>query len=233
MDSTAMLSCTFGWRRLLAAGCLGLALYMAPAVASAQPAAAAPPTGYSQGYPPAPAPYYPPPCPNCAPGTPPPGYYPLYYPNQPNPQPMVKAENTLFVELLGNGLFWSVNYERYLSESVTARVGVGYYSVGVSGSGGSASASVTTFPLLVNYILGKSSNKFEVGAGVVLLHASASASVPGSSDGESGSVLMGTATAGYRYAPYDGGFVFRAGISPIFGHGFFLPWPGISFGYGF
>jgi len=86
---------------------------------------------------------------------------------------------------------------------------------------------------MVDYLLGKAPHKFEMGLGGVLFYASADASMVGSSDKHSGSLLMGTATAGYRYSPYDGGFVFRAGVTPLFGHGFFLPWLGVSFGFGF
>jgi hypothetical protein len=46
--------------------------------------------------------------------------------------------------------------------------------------------------------------------------------------------VLGTLNFGYRYQPVDGGFSFRAGVSPIITSDQFLPyWPYLSFGYSF
>jgi hypothetical protein len=48
------------------------------------------------------------------------------------------------------------------------------------------------------------------------------------------STTFGHLSLGYRYQPAQGGFLFRAAVTPIFGKGFFVPYyAGISFGYKF
>jgi len=121
-----------------------------------------------------------------------------------------------------------------LSEHFSIRAGIGYF--GLSASSGSTSASVgfTMIPIVANYLAGARAHKFELGLGVVPVIVSGSASddgigkVSGSATG-----VIGTGVIGYRFAPLEGGFNFRVGLTPVFGSWGFLPWPGISFGYGF
>ena len=73
----------------------------------------------------------------------------------------------------------------------------------------------------------------ELGAGGVLVYATGKASFGGSSSTSSGVGALGTAIVGYRYQPSDGGFTLRAGFSPLFGSGGFLPLPYLSLGGAF
>ena len=57
------------------------------------------------------------------------------------------------------------------------------------------------------------------------------ASVLGLSDHGGGLAFSGI--VGYRYQAPDGGFVFRIDFTPIVAFGTFLPFGGISAGYGF
>ncbi|HEX8792577.1 MAG TPA: hypothetical protein VF765_16630 [Polyangiaceae bacterium] len=144
------------------------------------------------------------------------------------------ANNALYVELLGPGLLYSLNYDRAIGP-IGARIGIEYWSLSASNANGS-SASVTwlNVPITVSYLgIGSLKHMFEVGAGVDISYFGGSASILGASGGSaSGSAVTawGTVILGYRYQPPDGGFFLRAGIDPLIGSGFFLPWPYVGLG---
>ncbi len=79
--------------------------------------------------------------------------------------------NSIYAELLGNGMFGSVNYERQLTNKpiLMARVGVGFWSdLGIMGS----SDSGYTIPVSLNYLLDlKKNNYLEIGIGLTLVDA--------------------------------------------------------------
>lgn len=138
----------------------------------------------------------------------------------------VQAQSMYF-ELGGPGLA-SINFDTRFAKSddgFGGRVGVGGFSVGTSGD----RVGVVFIPIGVNYLLGRDGkNYFELGGGITPVIASNS-----SSDGDFTSTF-GHVSFGYRMQPADGGFTFRAFISPIFGKGYFIPYyGGVSFGYKF
>jgi len=146
-----------------------------------------------------------------------------------------KAKNLVYLELLGNGGLYSINYERMLSNDLSARLGFSYFSISAStsssdGQQSSAKASIVTAPALFNYMVGGKNHKFEMGAGATLIYVSASASGGAASASGEGIGVAGTGVAGYRYSPADGGFVFRVGYTPLVGKGGFQSWGGMSFG---
>ena len=145
------------------------------------------------------------------------------------------ANNVLFVELAGNAAIYSVNYERFFTDDIAARIGFGYISLTATSGSESASASLLLVPLMASYMgIGSADHKLELGAGPLFVHASAKASGIGSSASSgSGFGIGGTASFGYRYVPHDGGFNFKIAFKPIFGAGGFLPWGGIGLGYVF
>jgi len=136
----------------------------------------------------------------------------------------------VFVEVLGNGLLYSVNYDTRFSQrfdGIGGRAGIGYLAID--------GVSLTTMPFMLNYLFGKDRHFFEVGVGTTLLVASAGNGGFGPvGDRERGSAFIGTMSLGYRLEPTDGGFMFRAGLTPIFDSSSFWPlWPQVSFGYAF
>lgn len=141
------------------------------------------------------------------------------------------SNHGVFVEFLGNGLFYSVNYDTRFSKKVDGlggKVGFGY--IGVDGD------HYSTFPFLANYLKGKEGHYFEMGVGANFLVADIK---NGGGVGESPEIAKwegwsGSMSLGYRYQPVDGGFLFRAGITPMFKKDEFRPfWPQISVGYAF
>lgn len=130
-------------------------------------------------------------------------------------QPEGKGRTAAYVELLGNGVFYSLNVD-YRSNSTNCGVRAGIGSL----------RDALTAPAMF-YCLYGTKHSLELGAGVGIYDF----------DGvwvDGG--LWGTATIGYRYQPAEG-FLFRIGFTPIVRPGGegrqFLPWGGLSFGVTF
>lgn len=132
------------------------------------------------------------------------------------------ARNAVYVEALGPGGWYSVNYERRVTRDISLRGGF------------TALDGYVGFPLMVNALLGQNGDYFEIGIGVVPGYTTIPL-LPSSSFIKSGKGFMyGAATLGYRYQPYNGGFLFRIGFTPIFApHNTFIFWGGMSIGYAF
>ncbi len=159
------------------------------------------------------------------------------------------APNSVFLEGMGSGLFYSINYERRVIDDLGVRAGLSYLSVSATASNGSttasASSSYLTIPLTVSYlgVRGRKSG-LEVGGGLTLAYSSGSASTGVSSASGSGMAPIGTFMVGYRLHPVDhAGFQFRVGLMALAAKGLsfdpdpnkvgVLPWFYMSFGAGF
>lgn len=129
-----------------------------------------------------------------------------------------EAKNVWYLEVAGNGGIVSVNYERFLTQNVSLRIGIG-----------TAILILGTAPVMVNFCVGKD-HRVELGMGITVGTGIADFDSGGYKD-ESG--VVGTATVGYRYQPVNGGGVFRIGVTPFFAGGEFQLWGGISFGNAF
>lgn len=150
------------------------------------------------------------------------------------------SAKSVYFELGGAGLA-SVNYDMRFkprNDGLGFRAGVGGFTVEEVFYGGSDRTTVITFPLEVNYLLGKDNRHFfEIGAGATLISLRRKETYPDyyyyDSD-EKFTETFGHLYFGYRLQPANGGFLFRAGMTPIFGNGFFIPYfAGVSFGYKF
>jgi hypothetical protein len=137
------------------------------------------------------------------------------------------AKNAFYVELGGNGIFYSVNFDRLLTPRVAARAGLMFMRAEDEVSN---SVEVAVAPVVVSYLFGEGSSHFEAGLGVGLATASID-DVDFGGDSDRG--VYGTGVLGYRYQPKTGGVVFRAGLTPLFTTNDFTPWIGLSFGYAF
>ena len=150
-------------------------------------------------------------------------------------QAMRSANSAIYLELGGNGLLYSANYERFMTPNVSLRGGLSYVSV--EGTSGTASASVSllTFPLMVNYFVGGGSAKLELGAGMTLTKFSGSSSTGFGDEIEEGAfVPIGAGTVAFRLSPPGGGFNFKIGWTPFFHPDIGLfNWGGLALGAGF
>lgn len=158
------------------------------------------------------------------------------------------ATQSVYVELGGAGLPYSINYDfRFDKTRIDTwgmRIGAGGWALT---HGENSSTSVLTIPVQVTKLFGKDKHYFEVGGGATYVRYRdtyqdwygtnrpvtqqewdfilPTGNTP---------ALMGTLNLGYRRIPTDGGFMFRANLNPVFNHNGFWPlWFGVGFGYAF
>jgi hypothetical protein len=155
------------------------------------------------------------------------------------------AENAIYLEGLGPGLIYSINYDRSFGD-FAGRIGFGYLSFSVSESDSSgmsqstSSAAFFAIPISVSYLgIGSKRNMLELGLGATIWHIGAGGSTidakSSSSASDSATLVLPLGIVGYRYQPPAGGFVFRAGLSPLFAGSTIpvLPWPYLALGGAF
>lgn len=144
------------------------------------------------------------------------------------------ARNSVFLELGGNGLLYTFNYDRLFSKHVSGRVGAMVVSGTSEGNfeGDHFAGTGVLLPVTVNYLIGSGTSRLELGAGPLI----------GGGDfvtrnGRTyGLGFRGiTSTIAYRRQPTDGGFNFRIGLTPFYARNTSLTqlWGGLSFGYTF
>jgi hypothetical protein len=151
-----------------------------------------------------------------------------------------RPDNALSLELLGNGLLYSVNYERFVAMggdgTLGIRVGASFITYGISSSAGAGNLVLATAPVVVSYYWGASAHKLQLGLGASALYVSAATDSTGQkfSSSEEGLGIAATAVVGYRYLPARRGVTFGIGFTPLLraGRGF-LPWGGASVGFAF
>jgi hypothetical protein len=136
----------------------------------------------------------------------------------------------VYMELFGNGLGYSFNYDQRFDkrfDGLGFKGGISYFAFNGS--------SVAAFPFGLNYLLGKDGKYFEMGLGATYLRfADSSNTFSVGNERTIGDGLAGNMIFGYRREPEEGGFLFRASMTPLFGQGTFFPfWFGISLGYAF
>jgi hypothetical protein len=150
------------------------------------------------------------------------------------------APNALSFEALGNGLVYSLSYERFLGDwdawPIGFRAGASFFTYKISDAAGSGNLTLATLPLLASYYVGPARHKLQLGLGATLLYVSASSDAAGVKyeGSDTGLGIAATGVVGYRYLPPGGGFVFGAGFTPLLrASKGFLPWGGLSVGYSF
>lgn len=136
-----------------------------------------------------------------------------------------RSAGSIYLEIGGNALIYSINYDRLLSNNFGLRAGAMAFAL----SDGSGSAAAVATPVLANYFIGDGNGRFELGAGIVF----ASGGIGGGDVGFAGSGVGVTSTIGYRLQPVSGGFLFRIGFTPIYFSRKFIPMGGLSLGYTF
>lgn len=134
--------------------------------------------------------------------------------------------NSAYLELLGNGGLYSVNYERFLNEDLYG-IRAGFSTISSSENGDTT--SVYTAPIMFVKLFGKDSNYLEVGFGRTFV----SASVHNDSLNLKGDGGIWTGCFGYRYQSEAQGALFKIGLTPFIAEGNFIPSIGLGFGYTF
>ena len=143
--------------------------------------------------------------------------------------------NTVFLELGGNSLLWSINYDRMITEKISVRVGYGSIPIESTDEDEFDAVTITVapVPIVANYLLGSGNHKLEIGAGILYIMVDGEVDFGGASVSGSGSVTATTGVLGYRYHRATGGFSFRISFTPIMLVGEMIPMGGLSLGYSF
>ena len=137
-----------------------------------------------------------------------------------------RPPQAVYFQLGGPALLLSANYDRRFGKRVNGAgfaAGIGYF-----GGGGDA---LFTFPVSLNYLIGRKSDFIELAGGATF--ASASSNDFFSDSRTTSSSMIYHLSAGYRHQPSTGGFFFRGGISPLFAEGDYVTWFYLGFGYNF
>ncbi len=121
-------------------------------------------------------------------------------------------DNAVYVELLGNGGLYSVNYERKLIPALRVRLGAGGWTTDSFWS--DAETRIRTFPMMLHLVPGGGAHRLEAGIGLLPGHRGRERDV-----GQSGGFVSLIGMVGYRYEPPQRRFVFRAGFTPFYGFG--------------
>jgi hypothetical protein len=148
------------------------------------------------------------------------------------------CRNSIYVELLGHGGLYSVNYDYRIGDKISLRAGISIWSMSMDMILFQLNdVKFRSFPLMVNYLIGERSHRFELGVGVMPTYISTGPGtffyIMNTSPSGHETILPVIATVGYRYQSEKGGPVFRAGATPLLSSGGAAVSFGISIGYGF
>ena len=151
----------------------------------------------------------------------------------------VPGRTAFYAELGGPGILFSANIDSRFKPSTFGwgfRAGLGFVTADetIDGSNGYEykARSVITVPAQINYIFGKATSvhTFEVGAG--LTYVGKKLDILDYYDNNK-SNIFGTASFMYRRQPKDGGFIWRAGFTPLIAKGYIQPFGAVAVGYSF
>jgi hypothetical protein len=157
-------------------------------------------------------------------------------PTPPPPDTETQAANVIFAEALGNGLLYSVNYERLFHEwNVGLRAGGSFFTYAVSKYGKAGNLTIVSFPMVASYYFTWGTHSLQLGLGATLLHTQVATDSQGLEYGgeRAGTALAPTGVVGYRYLPRKSGVSFGIGFTPLLRASKFLPWGGATIGYAF
>jgi len=121
-------------------------------------------------------------------------------------------KNTFYLELVGNGVLYSLNYDRILVDQqnwqVSGRIG-GMYIPGLDYN----KRQMIGLPLEVSYLRGRNKHYLEVGLGFTTTYGTYRLGESRIKD----LALMGVARVGYRHQKREGGLFYKVGFTPVYG----------------
>lgn len=149
------------------------------------------------------------------------------------------APNTVYLELLGSGLLYSVNFDRIVLPSLAMRAGLMYadvsgVTINIEGSDTPSPNNTLSLGLAAlggSYLYRDPPHRIEYGGTLLVGGSKLDAAVSGTET----DVLMGlSGIVAYRYQPPEGGLFFRVAYTPIVLAGAVVPaWGGVSIGWSF
>lgn len=154
----------------------------------------------------------------------------VYQRPEPTPSDNQGFRKAIFAEFLGSSPLLSLNYDMRLKRHVNDGFGIkAGFGLGVILESEQAKFNrYLSFPLGVNYIIGRKNHGLESGINIT---PQVALSKPGNSNMFEPVVYL---NAGYRYQPITNGLLFRLAWTPDVTPGYFNPvWFGASVGYSF
>ncbi|MEQ9468292.1 MAG: hypothetical protein RLN88_12840 [Ekhidna sp.] len=149
--------------------------------------------------------------------------------------------NALYLELFGNGIMYSINYDRLITTSgnlkISGRVGYSYVNIDLFDE-----VKGNVIPVEILGWVGNNKGHVEFGVGLSSQFVETKdVSILGPTQETKSNAYYLTGRVGYRLQKPDGGFLFRAGFVPMYllseststDRPEFVPWFGLSFGYSF
>ncbi len=117
------------------------------------------------------------------------------------------AKNTAYMELLGNGGLYSINYDRILADAakykISSSIGYGLYQRG----------NIEGIPFEINVLFGHK-HYFELGTGISYIEGLTQIE-PGCLSGAVSSTIYNTYRVGYRYQKNKKGVFFKVAVIPF------------------
>ena len=115
-------------------------------------------------------------------------------------------QNAAYVEALGVGGLYSINYDRRITRELGFRAGFTTWSL------------ITGFPVMANLLLGSNPDYVEIWFGALIGFTTPEGKPFFSSYANPGPGMW-VGTLGFRYQPDSGGIVFRVDFTPLFWNG--------------
>jgi hypothetical protein len=116
-------------------------------------------------------------------------------------QKSIKYKNSIYPEIGGSGIYWSINYERLIYKGIAIRAGAG-----------SAQKTLTS-PILAGNIFGNGRHHFLLMGGITFIHLKNNQS--SLQEFIDNKPICPTAFIGYRYQMPGDRLLFHTGYSPI------------------
>lgn len=141
------------------------------------------------------------------------------------------SKNCFYLELLGQGILGSVNYEYRFAPHWSSRVGFTKESIFIPIG---LNIDIKGSPVMINYLSGQGSHHLEVGLGIFAAWIKGDDFWGIDLNTDEKFMPLYTATIGFRHQPREGGIVYKIGFTPLFdGNGNGNIWGGLSLGYAF
>ncbi|MFZ1750941.1 MAG: hypothetical protein WAU01_12145 [Saprospiraceae bacterium] len=130
------------------------------------------------------------------------------------------SAQAVYVEFLGKGWFYSINYEHHFSKRVdgwNVQIGAGFLPT-----------SLVTVPASANYVFGKKNHHLELGLGLTYING-----FIWTDDDKFGPDIFMHSNILYRYQKPEGKYFFKVGLTPLFSDATAGLWFGVGVGVSF
>jgi hypothetical protein len=123
-------------------------------------------------------------------------------------------KNAVVVELAGNGLVYSFNYERHSKKDIYLRFGVSMWRIIENQT--EKSITVMSYPISLNHLINLGNQKHYLDTGIGVMNLITTGNLV-EYKGLTNYYLNPFVNLGYRYSPSKNSFTYKIGFSPFWG----------------